>query len=65
MKKFRVTSRRLSGFADGDIVSADGLRLCGVDLDRARAKNLIAEIGYDEPRKHKGARKDASDSDKD
>ena len=65
MKKFRVTSRRLYGFAEGDIVSADGLRLCGVDLNRAQAKNLIAEIGYDEPRKHKGARKDASDQEKD
>ncbi len=65
MTKYRVTSRRLYGFADGDIVSGEGLQLCGIDLDRARAKNLIAEIGYDEPRKHKGARKDASDTDKD
>lgn len=65
MKKFRVTSRRLYGFAEGDIVSAEGLTLCGVDLDRARIKNLIAEVGYDEPKKPRGARKDASDTDKD
>ena len=65
MKKFRVTSRRLSGFAEGDIVSAEGLTLCGVDLDRARMKNLIAEVGYDEPKKPRGARKDASDTKKD
>lgn len=65
MKKFRVTSRRLSGFAEGDIVSAEGLALCGIDLDRARMKNLIADVGYDEPKKPRGARKDASDTEKD
>jgi hypothetical protein len=63
--KFRVTSRRLYGFAEGDIVSAEGLKLCGVDLDRARMKNLIAAVGYDEPKKPRGARKDASDTTKD
>ena len=63
--KYRVTSRRLYGFAEGDIVSAEGLELCGVDLDRARMKNLIAEVGYDEPKKPRGGRKDASDTPKD
>jgi hypothetical protein len=63
--KYRVTSRRLYGFAEGDIVSAEGLELCGVDLDRARMKNLIAVVGYDEPKKPRGARKDASDTTKD
>jgi hypothetical protein len=28
-------------------------------------KNLIAEVGYDEPKKPRGARKDASDTTKD
>jgi len=65
MNKFRVTSRRLAGFSEGDLVSAEGLELCGIDLDRARIKNLIAEVGYDEPKKPRGARKDASDTEKD
>jgi hypothetical protein len=63
--RYRVTSRRLAGFAEGDLVSAEGLLLSGIDLDRARMKNLIAEVGYDEPKKPRGARKDASDTEKD
>jgi hypothetical protein len=63
--KYRIKTRRLNGFAEGDIVSAEGLELCGIDLDRARMKNLIAEVGYDEPKKPRGARKDASDTTKD
>jgi len=63
--RYRVISRRLAGFSEGDLVSAEGLELCGIDLDRARIKNLIAEVGYDEPKKPRGARKDASDTEKD
>lgn len=63
--RYRVTSRRLAGFSEGDLVSAEDLQLSGIDIDRARIKNLIAEVGYDEPKKPRGARKDASDTDKD
>jgi len=62
--KYRITSRRLAGFAEGDIVSADGLELCGVNLERAVIKGHITPVGYDEPKK-RGGRKDASDTEKD
>lgn len=63
--KYRVTSRRLVGTAEGDIISGEGLTKLGIDPVRAEAKGLVAPVDYDEPKKHKGARKDASDSDKD
>ncbi len=63
--KYRVTSRRLSGTAEGDIITEQGLALLGVDVARAIMKGLITPIGYDEPKKPRGARKDASDTDKD
>ena len=63
--KYRVTSRRLAGTAEGDIISADGLAQLGIDAERATSKGLVVAVEYDEPKKHKGARKDASDADKD
>lgn len=63
--KYRVTSRRLVGTAEGDIISAEGLAKLGIDAERAEKKGLITVADYDEPKKHKGARKDASDADKD
>lgn len=63
--KYRVTSRRLTGTAEGDIISGDGLKQLGIDPDRAEKKGLVVPYEYDEPKKHKGARKDASDADKD
>ena len=63
--RYRVTSRRLAGTAEGDLISAEGLAQLGVNVERALAKNLIVLSEYDEPKKHKGARKDASDADKD
>jgi hypothetical protein len=62
--KFRVVSRRLAGTAEGDIISLEGLTALGVDAERALRKGLVAVV-YDEPRKTRGARKDASDTDKD
>jgi len=62
--KYRVTSRRLAGLADGDLISAEGLAELGIDPERAIRKGLLAVV-YDEPRKPRGARKDASDTDKD
>ncbi len=63
--KYRVTSRRLAGTAEGDIISGEGLAALGIDATRAKMKGLVVEVGYDEPRKPRGARKDASDTDKD
>lgn len=63
--KYRVTSRRLVGTAEGDIISAEGLAQLGIDAARAEAKGLVVPAEYDEPKKHKGGRKDASDSEKD
>ncbi|MGA1076899.1 MAG: hypothetical protein ACO307_17505 [Ilumatobacteraceae bacterium] len=65
--KYRVTSPRLAGTAEGDIISAEGLVKLGIDIERALAKNLIvvSEDDYAEPKKHRGARKDASDDQKD
>ena len=63
--KYRVTSRRLVGVAEGDIISADGLAQLGIDAGHAEASGHVVAVGYDEPKKHKGARKDASDAEKD
>ena len=63
--KYRVTSRRLVGTAEGDIISADGLAQLGIDADHAAASGHVVAVEYDEPKKHKGARKDASDAEKD
>lgn len=63
--RYRVTSRRLAGTAEGDLISAEGLAQLGVNVERALAKNLIVLAEYDEPKKHRGARKDASDAEKD
>jgi len=62
--RYRVTSRRLAGFAEGDLVSGDGLESCGINVARAVIKGHVTPIGYNEPKK-KGGRKDASDTDKD
>ena len=61
--KYRVTSRRLAGTAEGDIISGDGLRALGTEPERALQKGLV--VLYDEDKKPRGARKDASDADKD
>jgi hypothetical protein len=61
--KYRVTSRRLAGTAEGDIISGDGLRALGTEPERALQKGLV--VPYDEDKKPRGARKDASDADKD
>ena len=63
--KYRVTSRRLAGTAEGDIISGEGLATLGIDADHAVASGHVVAVEYDEPKKHRGARKDASDSDKD
>lgn len=63
--RYRVTSRRLAGTAEGDLISGEGLEKLGVNVEKALAKNLIVLSEYDEPKKHRGARKDASDSEKD
>ena len=63
--KYRVTSRRLAGTAEGDIISADGLRALGIEPKRALTKGLVVEHEYPEEKKPRGARKDASDADKD
>ena len=63
--KYRVISKRFYGTAEGDIFSADGIRALGIEPERALKKGLVVEHEYDEPRKHKGARKDASDTEKD
>lgn len=64
--KYRVVSRRLVGCAEGDIISGDGLQKLGHDpLHAAISGHVVAVPDYDEPKKHKGARKDASDADKD
>lgn len=63
--KYRVTSRRLVGTAEGDIISAEGLLALGIDPLHAAMSGHVAAVGYDEPKKYKGARKDASDTDKD
>ncbi len=62
--KFRVVSRRLAGTAEGDLISFEGLTALGIDPERALRKGLVAVV-YDEPRKQRGGRKDASDTDKD
>ena len=46
-------------------VEGEGLAALGIDAIRAKMKGLVVEVGYDEPRKPRGARKDASDTDKD
>ena len=61
--KYRVTSPRLAGTAEGDIISGEGLAQLGIDAGRAQAKGLVAP--YDEEKKPRGARKDASDAEKD
>ena len=63
--RYRVTSNRFYGTAEGDIISADGIRALGLEPERALKKGLVVEYDDVEPKKHKGARKDASDSDKD
>ena len=63
--KYRVTSNRFYGTAEGDIISADGIRALGIEPDRALKKGLVVEYEYDEPKKPRGARKDASDAQKD
>ena len=63
--KYRVTSRRLTGTAEGDIISGDGLRALGIEPERALAKGLVVAHEYAEDKKPRGARKDASDADKD
>lgn len=63
--RYRVTSRRLVGCAEGDLISAEGLTALGHDAEHAEKSGHVVAVGYDEPKKHKGARKDASDSDKD
>lgn len=63
--KYRVTSRRLVGVAEGDIISAEGLAKLGIDAAHAEASGHVVAVEYDEPKKHKGARKDASDEEKD
>ena len=63
--KYRVTSRRLVGCAEGDIISGEGLEQLGHDPLHAALSGHVVAVGYDEPKKHKGARKDASDADKD
>lgn len=64
--RYRVTSPRLAGTAEGDLISGEGLEKLGVNVEKALAKNLVVLVEYDEPKKiHKGARKDASDAEKD
>ncbi len=63
--RYRVTSRRLVGTAEGDLISAEGLAALGIDAEHAAASGHVVPVEYAEPKKHKGARKDASDSEKD
>lgn len=63
--RYRVTSRRLAGCAEGDLISDEGLRTLGHDPEHCEKSGHVVAVGYDEPKKHKGARKDASDQDKD
>lgn len=63
--RYRVTSRRLAGTAEGDLISAEGLAALGIDAVHAALSGHVVAVEYDEPKKHKGARKDASDADKD
>jgi len=62
--RYRVTTRRLVGTSEGDLISAEGLAALGVDAAHAEASGHVVAVEYDEPKK-KGARKDASDADKD
>ena len=63
--RYRVTSRRLVGTAEGDLISAEGLAALGHDPLHAETCGHVVAVEYAEPKKHRGARKDASDSDKD
>lgn len=63
--KYRVTSRRLIGVAEGDIISGEGLEQLGIDPLHAALSGHVVAVGYDEPKKHKAARKDGSDAEKD
>jgi hypothetical protein len=60
-----VSSRRLFGFTEGQEVSGEELAAAGLDAEHLAASGHLAAIGYTETKKHKGARKDATDSDKD
>lgn len=60
-----VSSRRLFGFTEGQEVSADELTVAGLDAEHLAASGHLTAIGYTETKKHKGARKDATDSNKD
>ena len=62
--KYRVISNRFYGTAEGDIISADGIRALGIEPERALVKGLVVAYDYDEEKKPRGARKDASDADK-
>lgn len=62
--RFRVTTPRLVGCAEGDIISDEGLAALGIDAEHAQASGHVVPVDYNEPKKHKGARKDATDSEK-
>jgi hypothetical protein len=63
--KYRVTSRRLVGTAEGDIISGEGLEALGIDPLHAALSGHVVAVEYTEPKKYKSARKDASDTEKD
>jgi len=62
--RYRVTTRRLAGCAEGDLISAEGLAELGIDAAHAEASGHVVAVEYDEPKK-KGSRKEAPDADKD
>jgi hypothetical protein len=64
MKHYEIMSRRIAGFAVGDIVSEEELVRRGISPKRRVATHHIREADYNEepkPRKRQGARKDGSD----
>lgn len=67
MKHYEIMSRRMAGFAVGDIVSEEELVRRGVSPKGRVATHHIRPVDYNEapkPRKRSGARKDGSDHDK-
>lgn len=67
MKHYEIMSRRMAGFAVGDIVAEEELVRRGISPQGRVKTHHIKQVDYNEepkPRKRSGARKDGSDTDK-